>query len=275
MSLSTTQCPPIFMYHSVSDHMTPQFDRFTISVANFEQQMAHLHQHQYTPLTVTQFANAIANDEPLPSRPVILTFDDSFTDFYTNAMPILQKYEFPATLYIPTSFVGTTSRWLDDIGEGHRSILGWGQLREIADSMIECGAHSQTHADLDTVSYAQARQEIFESKAILENHLGREITSFAYPFGHLDSTVHKLVREAGFTSACTVMMPWQVDLYRLPRKNIGSKTTFSAFTNLLERRVSIPERLLAPLASDLWQIARRSKARRNTTEAAPQEWKPH
>ena len=274
MSLTGMQCPPIFMYHSVSDHMTPKFNRFTISVANFEQQMAYLHQHNYTPLTVTQYTSAITHNEPLPSRPVLLTFDDSFTDFYTNALPILQKYEFPATLYIPTSFVGATSRWLDDIGEGHRTILGWEQLREIADSMVECGAHSHTHADLDVVPATDARQEIFESKTILERHLKREITSFAYPFGHFDSTVYQLVREAGYASACTVMMPTQIDLYRLPRKNIGSKTTIDTFANLLERRASVAERILAPVASDMFRIVRRVKARRNATEAAHHKLNP-
>src|SRR6266496_2657570 len=90
---------PILMYHSISDHASPKFKQFTVSPKLFAEHMAYLHQHRYIPITVTQFVNALSNST-LPERPVVLTFDDGFADFYTEALPVLKHYGFAATLYV-------------------------------------------------------------------------------------------------------------------------------------------------------------------------------
>src|SRR5579859_480467 len=147
--------------------------------------MAYLNQHRYTPITVTQFAAALLQKDPrLPRRPVVLTFDDGFADFYTEALPILKRYAFPATLYVATAFINGTSRWLQREGEMARPMLTWEQLSEISASGIECGGHSHSHPQLDTLSQAEAYREIAQSKSLLEHHLGQNVSSFAYPFGY-------------------------------------------------------------------------------------------
>ena len=73
---------PILMYHSISNHASPKFKQFTVSPKVFAEHMAYLHQHRYTPMTVTQFVAAQSqNGAKLPERPVVLTFDDGFADF--------------------------------------------------------------------------------------------------------------------------------------------------------------------------------------------------
>src|SRR2546421_10724869 len=97
---------PILMYHSISDYATRKYRPLAVPQALFAKHMAYLHQRAYTPISVTQFINARAKGRPaLPERPVILTFDDGFADFFTNAFPVLQRYGFIATLYIATAFV--------------------------------------------------------------------------------------------------------------------------------------------------------------------------
>src|SRR5579863_2353593 len=100
---------PILMYHSIADRAAPRFRQFTVPPALFADHISYLRQHGYTPLTVTQACEQRAAS--LPGKPVVITFDDGFADFYTNALPILSRYKFPATLYVTSGFMGSTSRW--------------------------------------------------------------------------------------------------------------------------------------------------------------------
>src|SRR5438874_1635195 len=92
---------PILMYHSISCSYNPRFKEFTVPPEVFAEQMAYLHEHNYTTLTVTQLAQA-RNAGSLPEKPVVITFDDGFADFLTVAWPVLQRYKFAATMYIPS-----------------------------------------------------------------------------------------------------------------------------------------------------------------------------
>ncbi|MBV9229057.1 MAG: polysaccharide deacetylase family protein, partial [Chloroflexi bacterium] len=144
---------------------------------------------------MTQMVQARAqNGEELPPQPIVLTFDDAYADFYTNALPALQTYGFVATLYVPTVFVGGTSRWLEYLGEGSRPLLSWSQLAEISACGIECGAHSHTHPALDMLSFSKAQDEIVRCKCLLEDHLGQQTSSFAYPYGYYNTRVRQMVR---------------------------------------------------------------------------------
>ena len=159
---------PILMYHSISDQAQPRFRKYAVSPALFAEHVAYLHQQQYTTLTVSEYAHAIATGARLPQRVVVLTFDDGLADFYSEALPALKRYGFVATLYIPTAFVGDTSRFLWRENEADRLMLSWSQLRELSDNGIECGAHSHRHLQLDVIPTAVARDEITRSKQVLE-----------------------------------------------------------------------------------------------------------
>jgi peptidoglycan/xylan/chitin deacetylase (PgdA/CDA1 family) len=175
-----------------------------------------------------------------------LTFDDGYADFYTDALPTLQRYGFTATLYVATAFIGRTSLWLQDIDEGQRPLLTWEQLTEISANGIECGAHTHTHPPLDMVSDAVARDEIVRSKELLEDHLGRQVSSFAYPYGYYSGSVRRIVQTAGFASACAikrVMSCLHDDPYALPRLAIKPDTSVHDLDTVL---VTGRGRLIAP-----------------------------
>ncbi len=193
---------PILLYHSISEHTSPRFAPWAVSPALFASHLRHLRENGYTPLSVSQLAHLIAGAR-LPERPVAITFDDGFADFYTDALPLLERYDCPATLYITTDYVGQTSRWLAAEGEGDRPMLSWQQISELPGRGVECGAHTRTHPQLDTLSWGDAKAEIAGSKGALEAHLGA-ISSFAYPHGYHSPALKALVQNLGFTSACAV-----------------------------------------------------------------------
>ena len=199
-----TQPVPILMYHSIDSESAPGFRRWTLSPELFAQHMDWLAEADYHPITVSALASTLAADRPLPPRCIVITFDDGFRDFLTGAMPILQRHGFPATLYVVTGYVGKVSLWLRALGEDGRPMLSWGDLRTISDWGIECGAHTHSHPQLDITPRDRALAEIRRSKLCLEDHLGREVKTFAYPYGYASRTTRRLVQQAGFTSACRV-----------------------------------------------------------------------
>jgi peptidoglycan/xylan/chitin deacetylase (PgdA/CDA1 family) len=256
---------PILMYHSISDYATSKFKQFTLSPKLFEDHMRYLQQHRYTPITVSEFVAAQSLPGfKLPERPVVLTFDDGFADFHDAAFPILRRYGFPATLYVATGFVNGTSRWLRHEGEANRPMLTWEQLREISANGIECGGHSHTHPQLDTLSLADASREIVQSTRLLEDHLEQKVFSFAYPFGYHTADICRQVREAGCTSACAVkhsMSSVTTDPFSLARLMIRSDTDQDALAALLDDHTAQKITAMYMRArTPLWQATRRGTA---------------
>lgn len=227
---------PILNYHSISPGGTSRFFRFTLPLETFAQHMKLISDEGYTPLTVENFARSVRISSPLPDKPVILTFDDGFADFYESAFSILKEFRFPATLFVVTSNIEGTCEWLKPEGEDNRRMLSWSQLNEIQKAGIECGGHSSTHVHLDTVNQDIARQEITQSKDILEQKLGSPVFSMAYPYGHYTRIVRQMVIEAGYSAACAVrnlMSHTNDNLFSLARITVNCETDVARLRELL------------------------------------------
>jgi peptidoglycan/xylan/chitin deacetylase (PgdA/CDA1 family) len=195
---------PVLMYHSISSPRGTAFDRFCVAPELFAQHLAMFACKGYTAMTIGELAACRAGAALLPKRPLCVTFDDGFADFHEFALPALQDAGMPATLYIATGFIGGVSGWLQSAGEGWRQMLSIEQIRDCDRVGIEIGAHTVTHPALDMLPRAAALEEVAASKTVIEQLLGKGITSFAYPFGYTNGRVRDLVATAGFTSACAV-----------------------------------------------------------------------
>jgi peptidoglycan/xylan/chitin deacetylase (PgdA/CDA1 family) len=255
---------PILMYHSISTSTNPLFMRWAVPPEMFDEHLSYLSQNGYTPITITDLVRARSNTgAPLPDRPVVLTFDDAYEDFYANAFPALVRHGFVATLYVPTAYVGATSGWLRQEGETLHPMATWTQLAEMSRAGIECGGHSHAHMQMDAVPLAIAAADIRRCKAILEDHLGSETRSFAYPHGWTTNAVKRLVQSAGFTSACAVknMLSSPLDdAFELARLVVTGGTNTSEIAPLLTRRVTPLEETLRNVARPLWRFVPRSRA---------------
>ncbi len=188
---------PILLYHYV-EYVKDRGDKIRISL-NIE---PHIFEHQVTTLQKAGYTFIIPSDIPdyfegkqiPPSKPVILTFDDGYRDFYTDVFPILKKYNVKAISYVVPGFLDKPNN------------LTHKQLKEIKDNgLVEIGAHTVFHTYLRGLNQKRAKFEIEQSKAMLENELGIKVVSFAYPYGAFDLKTIDLVQEAGFkTSVSTV-----------------------------------------------------------------------
>jgi peptidoglycan/xylan/chitin deacetylase (PgdA/CDA1 family) len=244
----STKNIPILMYHSISqpaNSADPGFKALCVPPALFADQVDYLYSRGYTILNVSQLVNIFTSNALLPERPVVLTFDDGYADFYDHALPVLSRYHLTATLYIATGFVERTSLWLRWKEETTHPVLTWDQIVEISNSGIECGAHTHSHPKLHRLPLAIARDEIRHSKDLLEQHLDREVTSFAYPYGGYSWGVRRLVKEAGFTSACAVddaICSAKADPFTLVRLMVMPTMDMDAFGALLTQKEPSPLR---------------------------------
>jgi peptidoglycan/xylan/chitin deacetylase (PgdA/CDA1 family) len=226
--------------------------------------MGYLHAEGYAPLTVSQLCQAIDGGAAFPLKPVAITFDDGFADFYSAALPVLARLRFPSTLYVAAAFVGQTSRWLAAEGEERRRMLSWSQLRELAGMGVELGAHSLHHVELDVVPRQRALEEVTRSGSMLADGVGHAISTFAYPYGYHDDWVRQRVVEAGYTSACGVKHVMSApcdDRFALGRIMVTRGVDRGRFEALLEGRGLRVAPVGERLRTRLWRLARRSRAR--------------
>ncbi len=250
---------PALMYHSIASGATPGFRRFAVGPDEFAAQMDYLAAEGYQPVTAADLA-ASRSGHRLPPRPVVLTFDDAYTDFYTTAMPVLRHHEFRSTLYVPTAYVGATARFLGPGCEGDRAVLSWQALRDIAAEGVEVAAHSHTHPQLDRVSARVVRDEVIRSRGLLEDRLGLAVEGFAYPFGYWNRAARAAVAAAGFRYAFAVaeLMTEPIDdLLTMPRLTVNAGIGVAGLARLLDARPTPGGRRAAAAKRVVWRELRR------------------
>ena len=202
---------PILMYHSISDDPEAEvhpYYRICTSPKRFGEQMQWLAENDYRGVTLSEGLAALAsNPNPRPPgatkpfegslKPVVLTFDDGYRDFYTAAAPILHKHRFTATMFLPTGFIADTRTFFtpstsDLINnqsrhggtkiKNARECLTWAEVAELHSQGIEFGSHTVSHPELNGLFWNDVELEIRSSKREIESRLGTPCTTFAYPY---------------------------------------------------------------------------------------------
>jgi peptidoglycan/xylan/chitin deacetylase (PgdA/CDA1 family) len=210
---------PVLLYHyveyvkDVRDTIRQSLD---IIPAVFENQIKTLLADGYTFITLDEFADYLDGKTALPAKPVILTFDDGYGDFYTDVMPILFKYRIKAVAFIVPDFLDK------------QNFMTTTQLQFIASSgLVEIASHTLHHVNLRAVGEKTADMEISESKTKLEAIIGRQVHTFAYPYGDFNDTAIRLVKKAGYRTAASVVdgsLHSEQDRYFVYRLRPGART---------------------------------------------------
>jgi peptidoglycan/xylan/chitin deacetylase (PgdA/CDA1 family) len=172
----------------------------------------------------------LRSGEPaLPTRPIVITFDDGYADFHAEALPILDQFGFAATLFVTTG-------WLHDAGRHAAGrpldrMLTWSQVKEVGAHGIELAGHSHSHPQLDQIDDAALREELSCNKKLLENETDMPVTTMAYPYGYSTARVRRAAAAAGYEAACAVnnALVARHDRFAMPRLTVGRDTTMTKF----------------------------------------------
>jgi peptidoglycan/xylan/chitin deacetylase (PgdA/CDA1 family) len=240
---------PILMYHAVSDDPSAATRTLSVRPGMLAAQLALLRSENFTPLSFTDLARALRNGEALPERAIALTFDDGYADFHREALPLLTRYGFPATVFVTTGWVADARA--DAAGTPPDRMLSWSQIDEVHSAGIEVAAHSHSHAQLDQLAEAPLERELRTSKTMLEDRIGREVATMAYPFGYSSARVRDAVRAAGYRHAAAVsnvLVPALGDPVAVPRLTIRRSTNLETFRRIVHcdgvARVFLADRVL-------------------------------
>jgi peptidoglycan/xylan/chitin deacetylase (PgdA/CDA1 family) len=219
-SADTTAIPLVLMYHSVSLYDEDPFE-VTMTPQRFERHMRWLRSRGLRGVSMEELLSASKNGSA--RRMVGLTFDDGYQDFVCNAMPILQRCGFSATMFVLAGRLGGENEWSRP--GPRKRLLTADQVREVARSGIEIASHGLEHVSLLKVDDAQLHEETMRSRTVLEELLDQPVGGFAYPYGHSDARVVAAVQTAGYHYACAVK-PWSgIGRYAIPRTAVFEHDT--------------------------------------------------
>jgi peptidoglycan/xylan/chitin deacetylase (PgdA/CDA1 family) len=171
-------------------------------------------------------------------RPVHATFDDAFRSA-ASVFPALRDLGVTVQIFICSGYAHDgaplTIPELAGDDPAELATMTWDELRTHADQGVLIGSHAVTHPHLPALGDVELRVELEDSKAAIEDELGRPCPDFAYPYGEHDSRVREAVKAARYERAYA-LRTWRRDSYALPRVD-------------LYRRHAVPKTLLRAVAS--------------------------
>ena len=186
---------PILEYHYIRVNPDPS-DRLgynlSVTPSDFERQMDWLAANGYHPVTLEQVRAYFEQNRPLPDKPVVLSFDDGYLDFYTVAWPVLQAHHFKAVAYIVPGFLNRPAYMNPE------------QVQQLDRSgSVEIGSHTMTHANVAAETASELAFQVGQSKSALETLLGHPVVDFCYPSGGFSDSAIAALKSYGYDSATT------------------------------------------------------------------------
>jgi len=160
---------------------------------------------------------------------IALTFDDGYLDNLTNALPVLEKHDAAATIYVTSAFAAQTQRHSRYPNEPGRLHLNWQEVKRLAKHpLIEIGSHTVSHPMLSELSDTDAKIQVEQSKKEIEDNIGQSVSSFCYPAGNFTARDKQFVKTCGYQNATSVkpgVTRDNCDRYALRRTEITYKDT--------------------------------------------------
>jgi peptidoglycan/xylan/chitin deacetylase (PgdA/CDA1 family) len=241
----------VLYYHSVS----------AVERGSFTNQMVALIRHARP---IAPFGSHILEKGV---RYVIVTFDDGFEDFMSQALPVLSQFKIPSVVFVIADAIGKR------FGPNGRAqqIMTLDQVLSLPTDLVTIGSHTSTHLMLPQIPKEAAQDEINGSRKKLQQLLSRDITLFSFPFGAFDNQLIEMCREAGYQRVFTTLPelsfqdpnPFVVGRVRVDPNDwpIEFRLKLAGAYLWLPRAFAIKQKFMA-LASVRWMVSRGYKSKR-------------
>ena len=217
---------PILMYHSINNVPKHTVMRsLHVPPKRFMLQMILLKLLGYRGVSLTELHHCLlsGNNKKL----IGISFDDGYKNNITNALPILKKLGFTATLYIVSQNIGNHNTWDSEKGMDEHPMMNEIEINHWIDSGMEIGSHTQTHKNLVICNNKNLLQEIRQSKIDLEKKFNTPVDHFCYPYGHFNDEIIEITKKSGYITATTTQRgraSIKDNLFTLPRVQITHHT---------------------------------------------------
>ena len=165
---------PILCYHNIKELKAGDGEMtktYTVSPANFAQQMKALSDAGYHSILPNQLYDYLVYDAPLPSNPVMITFDDTREEQFSIGAAEMKKYGFKGVFFVMT------------VSIGRPNYLSKEQIKSLSDSGNVIAAHTWDHHMVTKYAGEEWNTQLVKPKTKLEEIIGKPVTYFAYPFG--------------------------------------------------------------------------------------------
>ena len=227
---------PVLVYHHVGPVPGTGGERINnVSPAVFEQQLQYLATKEYSTLSIDEYIRTLKDGHNPIQKSVLITFDDGYADAYKVAFPLLKKYDFKATFFIPVN----------------RSELTEAQLKEMADAGMDIESHTMNHRSMTRVSTEKEwKLELNDSKTKLETITGKPVRAFAYPFCVFSSaSLNYMKTKAGYEVAfrCGNTAGNSIDNSNAANLEVFRSWQYNDLNNFIERLSGFERRPVDPL----------------------------
>lgn len=235
---------PVLCYHRVEvPPRGAEYDTNFVTPSQFASHLRALANFGCHAVTISDITRWQRGTHTLPARAVAITFDDAYESVRDCAVPLLDSHGWPATIFVVSSQLGGSNSW--DVDAPRAQLLDADALGALARAGHEIGSHSRNHQRIRGLDETSARDELAGSRATLEQKIGAPILSFAFPYGSHDRLALERVREAGYSSACTLKR-WangrHANPYRVGRMTVGGPVSTRVLTAKMFKLLLTPAR---------------------------------
>lgn len=233
------QTVPVLVYSAFSEQTS---DVFSMKRDRFRAQLQYLKDNGITPLTLEEFVRFIEFGDHIPERSVLITIDDVGQNTFEIAFDELQRFGFPATVFVCTDLVADRT-----------GALSWDRIRTMRDAGMAIEHRTKTLRNLarrmggETLEdyIINVDRELTVASLTFQSELGQRPSWLAYPFGTLNEAVVELLRKNGFRGAFTMeerVSPFFVDNYAIPRIRMPGDISMDAYAEVMRFGVDAAER---------------------------------
>jgi len=227
--------PIILMYHSIVQENSD--DAYAISITNFKEQMLFLIWEGYKIISLQELVDSLTRPYKFFFKKyAVLTFDDGYQDFFLNAVPILQQYKLPATVFIVTEMLGKTAEWSQE--SRNVRLMTEKEILKIREIGIDVGGHTRRHVDLTELNERDLKNELECSRQKLIDW-GENFFPFSYPWGRYSKREILAIKKAGYHCGVTTSnghISFFNNPYLLGRVSIHKNLSIHSFKEIMKNK---------------------------------------